>query len=110
MESSGAVVIEQGRLKAISQRLKDKYGAKRVILFGSAARGLATEHSDIDLFIIAETPERFYERIASVLRCVRDQSQSLPLAPIVLTPEELEVRISRADQFIQEILRTGVDL
>jgi len=28
----------------------------------------------------------------------------------VLTPEELAVRLARGDQFIQEIVETGVDL
>jgi len=82
----------------------------RVILFGSAARGEATEHSDIDLLIIAETSERFYERSASVLRTVRELSYTLPLAPIVLTAKELQSRLDRGDQFIAEVVGTGVDL
>lgn len=97
-------------VKAIANRLRERYGAQRVILFGSAARGELTEHSDIDLLIIAPTKERFYERMGSVLAVLRGISRGIPLAPIVLTPEELATRLARGDQFVQEIVRTGVEL
>ena len=90
--------------------MKKKYGATRVILFGSFARNEATEDSDIDLLIISPTTEKFYQRMASVLKIVRELSIGMPLAPIVLTPEELASRLERGDQFVQEIIATGIDL
>ena len=102
--------VDRSRLKTIADRLRHDYGAARVILFGSAARDAATEHSDIDLLVIADTSERFYERAASVLRTVRDLSYGMPLAPIVLTATELQARLNRSDQFIGEVVETGVDL
>ncbi|MGD9729877.1 MAG: nucleotidyltransferase domain-containing protein, partial [Nitrospiraceae bacterium] len=81
--------VDRARLKTIADRLRRDYGAGRVILFGSAARDTATHHSDIDLLVIADTSERFYERPAAVLRTVRDLSYGMPLAPIVLTSQEL---------------------
>jgi predicted nucleotidyltransferase len=104
------VVVDRERLKAIADLLKKKYGAQRVILFGSGARGETTKHSDIDLLVISPTREKFYERMASVLRTVRDLSRGMPLAPIVLTPEEVKARLDRGDQFVEEIVSTGVDL
>jgi predicted nucleotidyltransferase len=103
-------LVSPATLKAIADRLRDRYGAERVLVFGSTARGAATEHSDIDLLVIARTTERFYERMGSVLAVVRDLSHGLPLAPIVLTPEELSARLARGDQFVQEIIETGVDV
>lgn len=105
-----SMVVDQGRLKAIADLLRKKYGAQRVILFGSAARGEATEHSDIDLLVIAPTTEKFYKRMGVVHQTVRELSWGLPLAPIVLTPEELKTRLERGDQFIEEVITTGVDL
>jgi len=98
------------RIKAISQRIKEKYNAQRVILFGSYARNEATEDSDVDILVIAPTKERFYERMATVLGFVRDLYQGLALSPIVLRPEELARRIEMGDQFVQEILETGKEL
>jgi predicted nucleotidyltransferase len=98
------------RLRKISERLKKEYHAEKVILFGSYARGEATEDSDIDLFIIAPTNERFIERTAAVKRTIRDLRYGLPISPIVLTPEELKRRIKIGDQFINEILEKGVSV
>lgn len=103
-------VVTQAALKTIADRLRDRYGAERVLLYGSVAQGTSTEHSDIDLLVVAPTTERFYERMGSALAVVRDISLGLPLAPIVVTPEELSIRLARGDQFIQEIMETGVDL
>lgn len=55
-----------GRIKPIGERLRRKYKAQRVILFGSYARGEAGENSDIDLLVIAPTKERSFERMATV--------------------------------------------
>ncbi len=48
------------RLQKISERLKKEYHAEKVILYGSYAIGEETEDSDVDLFIIAPTQERFF--------------------------------------------------
>jgi|CXWL01.1.fsa_nt_gi predicted nucleotidyltransferase len=110
MGTTTSGVVTHAALKAIADRLRERYGAERVLVYGSVARGTPTEHSDIDLLIVAPTTERFYERMGSALAVVRDISRGLPLAPIVLTSEELSVRLARGDQFIQEIVETGVEL
>jgi len=98
------------RLKVISERLKKEYRAEKVILFGSLARGEATVDSDADILVIAPTNERFFERMATVLEIVRDLYSGLALSPIVLRPEEIAERLKIGDQFVQEILETGVEL
>jgi predicted nucleotidyltransferase len=103
-------VVDRARLKAVADCLRERYGAQRVILFGSAARGDASEHSDNDLLVIAETREKLYTRMATVLSVVRELSRGMPLSPVVLTPEELSARLARGDQLAQEIVQAGVDL
>lgn len=98
------------RLKKIAKRLKKRYGAERVILFGSHARGEAKEDSDADILVIAPTDERFFERMATVLELTRDLYNGLAFSPIVLKPEEVEERLKKGDQFVQEILETGIEL
>ena len=98
------------RLKAISERLKKEYHAKKVILYGSYAHGNPTEDSDIDLFVIAPTTERFFERMATVLRIVRDLRHGFPLSPLVFTSQEVKKRVKIGDQFIEEILEKGVEI
>jgi predicted nucleotidyltransferase len=98
------------RLQKISERLKKEYHAESVILYGSYARGEAAQDSDIDLFIIAPTNERFFERMARVRRLLRDLCYKIPLSPIVLTMDEVEARLKRGDQFVEQIIKNGVYL
>ena len=98
------------RLIEISKRLKKEYSAQEVILFGSYATGKATKDSDVDLFIIASTKERFFERMATVKRLIRDLRDGFPVSPIVLTPMELEKRKKAGDQFVRQILESGMIL
>lgn len=97
-------------IRLISERLKREYKAERVILFGSYAKGEQTSDSDIDLFIIAPSKERFYERMATALRITRDLHRCIPISPIVLRPDEVKKRKKKNDQFINEILENGIDI
>ena len=85
-------------------------GVAHVYLFGSVARDEAAEDSDVDLFIIAPSKERFFQRMATVRRLIRDLRNGLPVAPIVLTAKELEKRQEARDPFIEEVLSTGIPL
>jgi uncharacterized protein len=98
------------RLQTIGKKIKKEYRAEKVILFGSYAKGNASKDSDVDLLVIAPTKERFFERMASVRRLIRDLRDGLPVSPIVLTPGELEKRRAAGDPFVREILETGVSL
>src|SRR3990167_2233268 len=98
------------RLQTIGKKIKKGYHAEKVILFGSYAKGDATEDSDVDLLVVAPTKERFFERMASIRRLIRDLRDGLPVSPIVLTPGELEKRRRAGDPFVREILETGVSL
>lgn len=39
------------RAKEVAAFLKDRYAVKKVVLYGSLARGNFTQHSDIDLYV-----------------------------------------------------------
>ena len=71
------------QLQTIGKKIKQEYGAERVILFGSYVRGDATEDSDVDLLVVARTKERFFERMATVRRLIRDLRDGLAVSPIV---------------------------
>jgi len=98
------------RIRAISERLKKEYNAQEVILFGSYARGEATRDSDVDILVIAPTTEKFFKRMATAKRLIRDLRNGLPVAFIVLTREEIGRRIGIKDQFIEGILEEGIEL
>lgn len=102
---------EPDALSRIAQRLRERLGAYRVMVFGSVARGDATIHSDIDLLVITPTAEaKGHLRAARVHEAIRDLSLGLPISPLVLTADELSRRLALGDPFVSEIVSTGVDL
>ena len=97
-------------LERIADRLRERLGATRVIVYGSVARGKATLDSDIDLLVVAPSAEKSYLRMANAHGAIRDLSLGLPISPIVLTPDEVADRLARGDAFIREIVQEGVEL
>jgi predicted nucleotidyltransferase len=85
------------------QRLQNNLDPEQIILFGSWARGTATRHSDIDLFILLDTDQSPLERIGRVLNILWDAPR--PLEVIVYTPAELACR--RDLPFLRQLLQEG---
>ena len=100
----------QGVIREIVQSLVTGYTPEKIILFGSYAYGEPNADSDIDLLIIKETQERFFERLNTVRRVATGTHRHIPFEPIVLTPQEVEQRLQAGDQFIDEILQKGAVL
>lgn len=85
----------------VDQLKKDK--PKAIILFGSAARGEASDDSDLDILIIKETNKNFTDRIRETRAQIRT-NQALDI--IVLTPEEAR-KLSQNNTFLRQILKDG---
>ena len=103
-------LVDVGVLSRIADRLRERLGATRVIVYGSVARGEATIHSDIDLFVVAPSDDKTFRRLSDARAAIRDLSFRIPISPLVLTPDEVALREMRGDAFIREILETGVEL
>ncbi|MCW7076782.1 nucleotidyltransferase domain-containing protein [Methanosarcinales archaeon] len=85
-------------LKELAKELKDRFGCE-VYLFGSFAKGEVHEGSDIDLIIVGDFKERFFERIGIIL-----EMTELPVEPLVYTREEFEA-MKKENPFIREVLK-----
>lgn len=92
------------RVKQIVNALKP-YDPERIILFGSAARGDADEHSDIDIAVIKETSERFLDRLGQVYGLIKPH---YALDVLVYTPDEFAEMRDAGNSFIEEILCDGI--
>ena len=90
-------------LEEFVKELRSLYTIYHVYLFGSAAENALHEGSDIDLIIVRDFKERFFQRIANVLGIT-----SLPIEPLVYTKEEFEAMKQRP--FIQEVLKKAQEL
>lgn len=107
-------MTELQRAQQVISRIVEKivadYAPQKVILFGSYAYGEPDSDSDIDMLIVKETSERFLDRWMTVQRIITGLHRSLPVEPLVLTPQELENRLTVGDQFIADILERGTVL
>ena len=63
-------------------------GTRRILLFGSRAKGLARPDSDYDLLVVAELSEAPAARARLVRRALRDLGVGLDI--VVVTPAEYE--------------------
>ena len=79
-------MVSMNQIESFCRRIGDGFGAQRIVLFGSYADGSATENSDVDLLVVADTSLAPHKRYAAVRRLVAD----LPLGfdIIVKTPAE----------------------
>lgn len=94
-------------IRQISKALEKGYDPERIVLFGSYAAGRQKVDSDVDLLIVKRTSRSFYSRLAEVRRIVSSARAGMPFDPIVVTPEELERRLEKGDQFLGGIVRSG---
>ncbi len=80
--------IDEKLIRYVTNTIVEHFHPRRIILFGSHARGDAHSDSDLDLLIEMETDLPFYERTIAV-----DQVfglRSWPMDILVYTPSEME--------------------
>ena len=83
------------------------YQPEKVILFGSYARGDFDEFSDIDLIVIKNTDQRFFQRLAEVDAFMpRDVKADV----FVYTPREFQTMIESGNPFIEQAIKDGIVL
>lgn len=81
--------------------------ARKVIAFGSAARGDADAWSDLDLIIVAETTRPFFERFRDFVG-LYDVWPRLDL--LIYTPEEFTQMLAEGRPLVTQALAEGVVL
>ena len=92
-------------IQNITRQIIEKYKPEKIILFGSAARGEWTLHSDADFLIIKkETPFYGSDRIRELSRMI---DRNIPADFLIYRPEELDKTLQMGDPFLKSILREG---
>jgi predicted nucleotidyltransferase len=100
-------MVAMSEIEGFGQRIGREFGAERVILFGSHARGEVNEDSDVDLLIIGPYEGRSVDRSVEIRMKLRP---SFPVDLLVRTPEKVQERIQMGDDFIREIVEEGTVL
>ena len=92
----------------IAKALYENYGADRVILFGSTARGDTREWSDIDLLVIKNGEDDYVcQRIGRAKLAIKHVTRGIPVDVLVNTEAEVEAEITRGNYFYQDIMEEG---
>lgn len=89
-----------------ARQIGELFGVRRVILFGSHARGTAYAESDVDFLVIADT-RRPVDLAGRILLHLGGRFAS---DVVVRTPREIRRAVHDGDSFLTGILREGVVL
>ncbi|MBM4326950.1 MAG: nucleotidyltransferase domain-containing protein [Deltaproteobacteria bacterium] len=79
--------MDQEQLQKVAAVIAKRFNPVRIIVFGSHARGDATDDSDLDLFVEMETDRRPPERAIEVSAVFG--LRPWPLDVVVYTPSEV---------------------
>lgn len=86
------------------RRLSREFSPERVILFGSHARGSASDDSDVDLLVIMPTRKRTIQQALEIRRSLKCP---FALDLLVKTPKEVNRRLALHDIFMTTIMAEG---
>lgn len=96
------------KVQAFVDAIVERFHPRRVILFGSEARGEAGLHSDVDLLVVMPDGGDPLGKAIQITRAVPHHGFSLDL--IVRDPDVLQQRIREEDWFLRDVMREGVVL
>lgn len=95
----------EGKITRVVQKIAAEYDPEKIILFGSRAWGKPHKGSDVDFFIIKDTPVRRLERGVAVERIM--MGSGIPIDALVYTPQEVARRVKMGDFIFNKILQKG---
>jgi len=97
-------MVAMNEIEQFGRRIGEEFGAERVILFGSYARGNANPDSDVDVLVIGPFRGRSADKSVEIQMKLRP---AFPVDLLVRTPEKVRERLAMGDTFMQEILTQG---
>ena len=97
-------LVAMDRIEEFGRRIGEEFGAEKVFLFGSYARGEANPDSDVDILVIGPFEGRNVDRSVEIRMKLRP---GFPMDLLVRTPEKVRERIEMGDMFMREILEQG---
>jgi len=101
-------MIHGSHIRQVAAQLGTAAKALQVILFGSYARGDATERSDVDLLVVAQTALPRHKRAVDLYRQLRPYPFGMDI--MVYTPQEMEEGKKSALTSVSTVLREGTTL
>jgi len=97
-------MVNSHNIQNFVKQIAQNFSPEKVVLFGSYARGSASEDSDVDLLVIMPHNKRNIEQSLDITRGI---DRSFPLDLIVRKPDEIRKRLRLHDMFLTSILEEG---
>ncbi|NLT75282.1 MAG: nucleotidyltransferase domain-containing protein [Planctomycetes bacterium] len=97
-------MVAMNRIEEFGRRIGREFGAEKVILFGSYARGTPAHDSDVDLLVIGPFSGRSVDTSVAIQMKLRP---GFPVDLLVRAPEKVRERLELGDMFMQEVLTRG---
>lgn len=94
-------------ISRLIKKIKAEVKPRKILLFGSYARGDYHEKSDVDLLVVGDFKERFFDRIGRILDC---NDTSLGLDALAYTPQEFEKMRKQRNPLVTKALKEGIAL
>ena len=98
-------MISMDNIIDVARRIGDKVDAEAVFLFGSHARGVADENSDVDFLVVAESDLPRFKRSRELYKLFRPHPFAMDI--LVYTPAEVERGGNNPFSFISTVLQEG---
>ncbi len=95
----------QKEIDRIVNNIVTKYDPIKIILFGSCAKGTQHELSDIDMVVIKDTNDYYYDRLKEVAKVADIDDVETDI--VVYNPTEYDRLLSSNSNFFKEIKETG---
>jgi len=97
-------MVAMNQIEEFGRRIGEEFGAERVILFGSHARGDVRADLDVDILVVGRFEGRSVDKSVEIQMKLRPD---FPVDLLVRTPEKIDERIAMGDTFMKEILTEG---
>ncbi|MDQ7827266.1 MAG: nucleotidyltransferase domain-containing protein [Candidatus Eremiobacteraeota bacterium] len=112
MEALKLSPSEKDALRQFKTRAESSLGGHlvKILLFGSKARGDASEESDIDLMVVLNDDDPALEDLILDIAYEVNLAHEFYLSPKVITLKSLEDRTWRATPFIKAIEKESIEL
>ncbi len=95
-------------IKSFKRRIEKKYKIKKMILFGSLARGEITDHSDADLIVVSDA----FKDKSPLVRPVKihlDWDLRYPVDFVCYTTKEFE-KLKKRVSLVSQALKEGIEI
>ena len=102
--------VDKETFSEIVRRIRSVAAPKKIVLFGSRARGDHRPDSDIDLLVIKDSPLPRHRRAIPLYAALADLLLDVDTEIIVYTPSEVEEWRGAGAAFVTTALREGTVL